>query len=195
MKKLVDIVGKEVFDELPDETKKEYGEKELIINDGTYIPKAKFDNLNETKKNLENQLKETNDKIQELSKVDNKELQTKLDELQKKYDDDIKSAKEKYETREYEYKVKDYIKDEKFSSKASQKAYYSDLLSKGLKFDEDGKLKGYDDYKKSYQENDPGAFIDESKQNQMYADTGDDHEKKEKDEEAFINSIMGIKSE
>ena len=25
MKKLVDIVGKEVFDELPDETKKEYG--------------------------------------------------------------------------------------------------------------------------------------------------------------------------
>ena len=83
MKKLVDIVGKEVFDELPDETKKEYGEKELIINDGTYIPKAKFDNLNETKKNLENQLKETNDKVQELSKVDNKELQTKLDELQK----------------------------------------------------------------------------------------------------------------
>ena len=51
MKKLVDIVGKEVFDELPDETKKEYGEKELIINDGAYIPKAKFDNLNETKKN------------------------------------------------------------------------------------------------------------------------------------------------
>lgn len=193
MKKLVDIIGKEVFDELPEDTKKEYAEKELIINDGSYIPKAKFDNLNETKKSLENQLKETNDKVQELSKVDTKELQNKLDELQKKYDEDIKTANEKYDAREYEYKLKDYIKNEKFSSKSSQKAYYNDLLSKGLKFDEDGKLKGYEDYKKEYQENDPQAFIDETKQNQMYADTGDDHEKKEKDEEAFINSVMGIK--
>lgn len=182
-----------MFEELPEDTKKEYAEKELIINDGTYIPKAKFDNLNETKKSLENQLKETNDKVQELSKVDTKELQNKLDELQKKYDEDIKTANEKYDAREYEYKLKDYIKNEKFSSKSSQKAYYNDLLSKGLKFDEDGKLKGYEDYKKEYQENDPQAFIDETKQNQMYADTGDDHEKKEKDEEAFINSVMGIK--
>ena len=52
MKKLVDIVGKEVYDSLSDDIKKQYEEKELIINDGTYIPKAKFDNLNEQKKDL-----------------------------------------------------------------------------------------------------------------------------------------------
>ena len=68
MKKLEDIVGKEVYESLSEEIKKEYENKELIVNDGNYIPKAKFDNLNEQKKDLENQLKETNDKMQELSK-------------------------------------------------------------------------------------------------------------------------------
>lgn len=193
MTKLVDIVGKEVYEGLSEETKQKYGEKELIINDGTYIPKAKFDSLNETKKDLENQLKETNEKVQELSKVDAQELQTKLNELQEKYDKDLQEANDKYESREYEIKLKDYIKDEKFSSKSSQKAYYEDLLDKKLEFDNDGNLKGYDDYKKSYQESDPDAFLKDEKSDGMYASTGGNHDDKNAEEDAFINQIMGIK--
>ena len=124
MKKLVDIIGKEEFEKLSEETQQKWSDKEFIENDGTYIPKAKFDSLNETKKSLENQLKETNEKVQELSKVDSSELQNKLNELQEKYDNDIKTANEKYEAREYEYRLKDFIKNEKFSSKSSQTAYY-----------------------------------------------------------------------
>lgn len=193
MKKLVDIIGKEEFEKLSEETQQKWSDKEFIENDGSYIPKAKFDSLNETKKSLENQLKETNEKVQELSKVDSSELQNKLNELQEKYDNDIKTANEKYEAREYEYKLKDFIKNEKFSSKSSQKAYYEDLLSKKFEFDDEGNLKGYDDYKKTYEENDPGAFIKEESNDGVYASTGANHEKSDFDEDAYINKIMGIK--
>ena len=174
MEKLEDIVGKEVFESLPEEVKTKYGEKELIINDGAYIPKAKFDSLNETKKDLENQLKETNEKVQELSKVNPDEMQQKIDELQKKYDEDTKALNDKYDKREYEIKLKDYIKNEKFSSKSSQSSYYEKLLDKNLEFTEDGTLKGYDDFKKDYQEYDPNAFFVE-KQEGIRVDTGVDH--------------------
>ena len=139
MKKLVDIIGKEEFEKLSEKTQKKFEKEEFIENDGTYIPKAKFDNLNEQKKDLENQLKETNNKVQELSKVNADEMQQKIDELQKKYDDDTKALNDKYNKREYEIKLKDYIKDEKFSSKSSQNSYYEKLLDKNLEFTDDGK--------------------------------------------------------
>ena len=104
MKKLVDILGKEEFEKLSEDVQKKYNDTEFIENDGSYIPKTKFDNLNQTKKDLESQLKETNEKVQELSKVDAKELQQKLDELQEKYDNDLKEANERYDNREYEIK-------------------------------------------------------------------------------------------
>lgn len=174
MKKLVDIIGKEEFEKLSEETQKKFEKEEFIENDGTYIPKAKFDNLNEQKKDLENQLKETNDKVQELSKVNANEMQQKIDELQKKYDDDTKALNDKYNKREYEIKLKDYIKDEKFSSKSSQNSYYEKLLDKNLEFTDDGTLKGYDDFKKEYQEYDPKAFYVE-KQEGIKVDTGINH--------------------
>ena len=192
MKKLVDIVGKEVYEGLSDDIKKEYAEKELIINDGTYIPKAKFDSLNETKKDLENQLKETNDKVQELSKVDTEELKQQIEDLQKKYEEDTKALNSKYEAREYDIKLNDYAKDLKFSSNSARKSFMNDLKEKELKF-EDDKLVGFDDFVNSYKESDPDAFIEEKKEeDSMYADTGDTHDDKENSDDAFINKIMGL---
>jgi gas vesicle protein len=192
MKKLVDIVGKEVYESLSDEIKKEYDEKELIINDGTYIPKAKFDNLNEQKKDLENQLKETNDKMQELSKVDTEELKTQIADLQKKYEEDTKSLNEKYEAREYDIKLNDYAKDLKFSSNSAKKSFMSDLKAKELKF-EDDKLVGFDDFVNSYKENDPTAFMEEKgEEPSVKVNTGDNHDDKENSDDAFINRIMGL---
>ena len=192
MKKLVDIIGKEVYESLSDEIKKEYDEKELIINDGTYIPKAKFDSLNETKKDLENQLKETNDKVQELSKVDTEELKQQIENLQKKYEEDTKALNSKYEAREYDIKLNDYAKDLKFSSNSARKSFMSDLKAKELKFEED-KLVGFDDFVNSYKESDPSAFIEEKKEEpSVTVNTGDSHNDKEDTDDAFINKIMGL---
>lgn len=192
MKKLVDIVGKEVYDGLSEEIKKEYAEKELIINDGTYIPKAKFDSLNETKKDLENQLKETNDKMQELSKVDTEDLKQQIVDLQKKYEEDTKALNSKYEAREYDIKLNDYAKDLKFSSNSARKSFMNDLKAKELKFEED-KLVGFDDFVNSYKENDPTAFIEEKKEEpSVTVNTGDSHNDKEDTDDAFINKVMGL---
>ena len=192
MKKLVDIVGKEVYEGLSDEIKKEYGEKDLIINDGNYIPKAKFDSLNEQKKDLENQLKETNDKMQELSKVDTEELKQQIVDLQKKYEDDTKALNSKYEAREYDIKLNDYTKDLKFSSNSAKKSFMSDLKAKELKF-EDDKLVGFDDFVNSYKENDPTAFMEEKEEEpSVKVNTGDNHDDKENSDDAFINRIMGL---
>lgn len=192
MKKLVDIVGKEVYEELSDEIKKEYGEKDLIINDGNYIPKAKFDSLNEQKKDLENQLKSTNDKVQELSKVDTEELKQQIIDLQKKYEDDTKALNSKYEAREYDIKLNDYTKDLKFSSNSAKKSFMSDLKAKELKF-EDDKLVGFDDFVNSYKENDPTAFMEEKEEEpSVKVNTGDNHDDKENSDDAFINRIMGL---
>lgn len=192
MKKLVDIVGKEIYENLSDEIKKEYAEKELIINDGTYIPKQKFDNLNEQKKDLENQLKETNDKMQELSKVDTEELKQQIVDLQKKYEEDTKALNSKYEAREYDIKLNDYAKDLKFSSNSARKSFMNDLKAKELKF-EDDKLVGFDDFVNSYKENDPSAFINETQEEpSVKVSTGGEHNGAENPDDAFINKIMGL---
>ena len=192
MKKLVDIVGKEVFEGLSEEVKKEYEEKELIINDGTYIPKSKFDNLNEQKKGLEMKLKETNDKVQELSKVDTDELKKQIENLQKKYEEDTKELNDKYEAREYDIKINDYAKNLKFSSNSARKSFMNDLKAKELKF-EDDKLVGFDDFVNSYKESDPDAFIEEKKEEpSVTVNTGDNHNDKEDTDDAFINRVMGI---
>ena len=192
MKKLVDIIGKEVYEGLSEEIKKEYDDKELIINDGSYIPKSKFDNLNETKKDLENQLKETNDKVQELSKVDTEELKKQIADLQKKYEEDTKELNNKYEAREYDIKLNDYAKDLKFSSNSARKSFMNDLKEKELKF-EDDKLVGFDDFVSSYKENDPTAFIEEKKEEpSVTVNTGDSHNDKNDTDDAFINKVMGL---
>lgn len=189
MEKLEDIVGKDVFESLPEEVKTKYGEKELIINDGTYIPKAKFDSLNETKKDLENQLKETNEKVQELSKVNPDEMQQKINELQQKYDEDMKALNDKYDKREYEIKLNDYVKDLKFSSKGSKRAFIEDLKAKDLKFEND-KLVGFDDFVESYKENDPSTFVKE--ETGVFVNTGADHSQENNADDSFINKIMGL---
>ena len=192
MKKLVDIIGKEVYDGLSEEIRKEYDEKELIINDGTYIPKTKFDSLNEQKKDLENQLKETNDKMQELSKVDTEELKQQIIDLQKKYEEDTKELNSKYEAREYDIKLNDYTKDLKFSSNSAKKSFMNDLKAKELKFEND-KLVGFDDFVNSYKENDPTAFMEEkTEEPSVVVNTGDNHDDKENSDDAFINRIMGL---
>ena len=192
MKKLVDIIGKEVYESLSDEIKKEYEDKQLIVNDGNYIPKAKFDSLNETKKDLENQLKETNDKMQELSKVDTEDLKKQIQDLQKKYEEDTKELNSKYEAREYDIKLNDYTKDLKFSSNSARKSFMSDLKAKDLKFEED-KLVGFDDFVNSYKESDPNAFVKEdTKEPSVIVNTGDNHNDNVDTDDAFINRVMGL---
>ena len=48
-----ELLGEELYNQV----KEKIGDKELIINDGKYIPKSKFDDLNEDKKKIQSQTK------------------------------------------------------------------------------------------------------------------------------------------
>lgn len=187
--KIEEIIGKELFDGLTDEQKKNFDGKEYFLSsDGNYIPKAKFDNLNETNKSLQEQLKDLNAKMQELSKANPDELNQKLVDLQKKYDDDTKALNDKIAEQDYNYKLNDYVKDIKFTSKSAKKTFVEDLKAKHLAFEND-KLVGFEDFKKAYEENDPDTFLNEQK---VTVNTGTNHEGNNDDDE-MVRKIMGLK--
>lgn len=187
--KIEEILGQEIFSTLTDEQKKSFEDKEYFLtSDGNYIPKAKFDSLNELNKDLKKQLEETNSKVQELSKVNPDDLNAKLTELQTKYDNDTQALNNKIAEQEYNYKINDYVKDIEFSSKSAKKSFIEDLKNKHLEFNGDN-LVGFDDFKKEYEENDPTTFVIKQKVN---VDTGGAHVNTNNNDDEFVKKVMGL---
>ena len=66
-------------------------------------------------------------------------------------------AEEKIAALEYEHAAAAAAGGLRFTSESAHRAFLADLKAKGLPI-QDGKLMGFDDYVKTYQENDPNAF-------------------------------------
>ena len=180
-----ELLGEELYNQV----KEKLGDKELIINDGNYIPKHKFDDLNNDKKELKKQLEEVNAKVQELSNVDAEKLNKEIEDLKKKYETDTNALNDKISKREYEYAVKELTRDIKFSSESAKKTFMNDLVSKDLKLEE-GKLLGFDDYLNSYKEADPNAFVVEKQGEGV--DLGDNHNSVPESDNSFERKVMGL---
>lgn len=180
-----ELLGEELYNQV----KEKLGDKELIINDGNYIPKHKFDDLNNDKKELKKQLEEVNAKVQELSSVDAEKLNKEIEDLKKKYETDTNALNDKISKREYEYAVKELTRDIKFSSESAKKTFMNDLVSKDLKLEE-GKLLGFDDYLNSYKEADPNAFVVEKQGEGV--DLGDNHNSVPDSDNSFERKVMGL---
>lgn len=182
-----ELLGEELYNQV----KEKIGDKELIINDGTYIPKAKFDDLNNDKKDLKKQLEEANTKIENLSKVNAEDLQKEIDDWKTKYETDTKALNDKISKREREYIINDLTRDIKFSSNSAKKSFMEDLANKDLKI-ENGKMLGFDDYLNSYKEQDAGAFVEEKKNEGQSVDLGDNHKQEHVDDLSHEKKILGI---
>lgn len=124
----------------------------VVINDGVnWIPKDRFDEVNNRNKDLADQIADLNKELGKLKKSaeGSSELQTKIQELQ----DQIKIAKEEADKKvistQKTYLLKDALRD--------ADAKYPDLLLTKfdidkLELDADGKLKGLDDQIKAMKE-------------------------------------------
>lgn len=123
---LKELLGEELYNQV----KEKIGDKELFINDGTYIPKKKFDDLNNDKKDLQKQLEEVNTKVKELSSIDAEKLKKEIEELNTKYETDTKALNDKMSMREREYLINDLTRDVKFSSNSAKKSFMEDLKAK-----------------------------------------------------------------
>lgn len=122
-----------------------------------FIPKSRFDEVNNAKKNLETQLTERDNQLKELKKnnKDNEELQSTI----KKLEDENKSAKEKYESDLLQIKKDNLIDNALNAAKAKNSKAVKALLDlEKVKF-ENETLSGLDEQLKALQEADDSKFL------------------------------------
>lgn len=172
---------KSVIDEIMAEYGQDFKQKDEQI-----------ETLTTEKEGIKKQLEEANNQIQSFKDVNVEDLNNQIKDWENKYNQDTENLKNELSKKDYDYKLKDLTNGLKFSSNGAKRAFLEDLKEKGLEFNEEGVLVGFDDFKKSYEETDPDAFYqEEEKEEGFIASTGAGHEEKSEDD-AFINKIMGI---
>lgn len=172
---------KSVIDEIMAEYGQDFKQKDEQI-----------ETLTTEKEGIKKQLEEANNQIQSFKDVNVEDLNNQIKEWENKYNQDTENLKNELSKKDYDYKLKDLTNGLKFSSNGAKRAFLEDLKEKGLEFNEEGVLVGFDDFKKSYEETDPDAFYqEEEKEEGFIASTGAEHEDKSEDD-AFVNKIMGI---
>lgn len=166
----------------------------LMEMNGNSINELKKENekLKTEKEGLETQLTEANSKIEGFKEIDIDKIRAEVDEWKEKYETDTKNLKDSLTQKDYDYKVQELTNGLKFSSNGARKSFINDLKEKNLKL-EDGKLLGFDDFVKSYQENDPNAFMNEQSNSDVsFTSTGGEHKEETSNEDAYIDHIMGL---
>lgn len=154
--------------------------------------KKEVEKLKAEKEGIETQLTEANSKIEGFKEIDIDKIRAEVDEWKEKYETDTKNLKDSLTQKDYDYKVQELTNGLKFSSNGAKKSFINDLKEKDLKL-EDGKLLGFDDFVKSYQETDPNAFMnEESSSDVSFTSTGGEHKEETSNEDAFIDHIMGL---
>lgn len=126
--------------------------------DGNYVPKSRFDEVNEAKKNAEALVKERDGQLEELKKSasDSAELQKQIEDLQTAN----KEAKKEYEGKITQMRIDSAV--EKAIADANGKnvkAIKALLNLDGAKLAEDGSVEGLADQIKSLTEADDSSFL------------------------------------
>ena len=138
MANLKEILG-DSFNSLPEDIKSKYKNIDLV-DSSNYIEKSKFDEVSQSKKQLEKDIKDRNKQLEDLKKStgDNEELKKQIEQLQsdnKKKDEDHQAE----------------LKDLK--------------LTNAIKLAISGKAQGLDEQVKSLEENKAFLFKSEEKNN------------------------------
>ena len=91
---LKELLGEELYSQVTEKL----GDKKIMVDDGNFIPKSRFDQVNQAKKDLEVQLKDRDTQLADLSKnnKDNENLLNQIKDLQ---------ALNKQTTTDYESKI------------------------------------------------------------------------------------------
>lgn len=133
---LKELLGEELYSQVTEKL----GDKKIMVDDGNFIPKSRFDQVNQAKKELEVQLKDRDTQLADLSKnnKDNEALLNQIKDLQ---------ALNRQTTTDYENKINqiqfDYALDGALTNAKSKnnKALKALLDMNSIKYQE-GKLEG-----------------------------------------------------
>ena len=159
MANLKEILG-DSFNSLPEDIKSKYKDIDLV-DSANYIEKSKFDEVSQSKKQLEKDIKDRNKQLEDLKKStgDNEELKKQIEQLQS----DNKKKDEDHQAELKDLKLTNAIKLA-ISGKAQDTDLVAGLIDKTkLILSEDGKITGLDEQVKSLEENKAFLFKSEEK--------------------------------
>lgn len=146
--------------------------KQVLALHGKGIEKHKSQNakiaqdLETMKEQMEaykTQLDEANTQIQSFNEMDIEGIRKSATEWKEKHDSAVKDLESKIAAKEYEFAIKEYANQFKFTSDRVKNSIVNDLMAKEFKFEE-GKLLGADDYMNQLRESEPSSFVSEEPQ-------------------------------
>lgn len=153
--KNIESILKEAGIELTDE-QKEAIRKEVAAN---YKTIADYEKQTGKLSELQTQYNTIKTSLDKFDGVDLDDLKSQIETAKKQASDAEENAKKQLAARDYSDAVKEAISNLKFSSKAAEKQFITDLTAQNLPI-KDGKLLGLNDYITSYKASDAGAILD-----------------------------------
>lgn len=128
--------------------------------------------VNQELENLKNELNSKdelianyNSEIEKFKGMDIDSIKNKvaeLEEVNKNYETQLSTSKEEFakqlKENEYNFAVKEFVSQHKFTNDFVKEAFVNDFKSKGFKLEE-GKFLGADDYIKQFSEKNQGVFV------------------------------------
>jgi vancomycin resistance protein YoaR len=156
MEKLKELLGEELFNQV----KEKLGDTKIMIDDGNFIPKSRFDQVNEQKKEYKKMLEERDKQLKDLSEKakGNEELQNKIKELEEANKKSADEYEKKIKEQAFNFALENSLRDNKAKN---IKAVMALLDLDEIKQDGD-KLLGLDTQLEKLRDSDPYLFEDES---------------------------------
>lgn len=151
---LKELLGEELYNQV---IEKAGDNKIAIVSDGNWIPKDKFDALNTTKKELEEQLEQRDEQLEDLKKVDADGLKQKIQDLQNENEKTKKEFQEKLDQQAFDFTLEKALAS---AGVRNSKAVKALLDVESIKLDGD-KLLGLDDQLNALKDSDAYLFKNE----------------------------------
>ena len=133
---LKELLGEELYSQVTEKL----GDKKIMVDDGNFIPKSRFDQVNQAKKELEVQLKERDTQLADLSKnnKDNESLLNQIKDLQALNKQTTTDYENKINQMQFDYALEGALTNAKCKNNKALKAL---LDINSIKYQE-GKLEG-----------------------------------------------------
>ena len=139
---LKQIIGEELFNQLPEEKKKEYAKQDLQdVSEGKYVPKDRFDQVNQQSKDYKEQVSERDRQIESLKNEfkDVDGLKDKVDQLTR----DNAKQKEDYENQIKTINFNNALKASLSSYNCKDEDYLMSKIDRNsIKLNSDGTILG-----------------------------------------------------